>query len=97
MTYAVWVARRDLDPSSLQSLEELLDRSLEYGLSHPEEVLTEALSRCPVDKERLSIYFQNLQYRTNDLSAEGLVEFGGRLALNRFLAKPPIKRPLTAH
>lgn len=97
MTYAVWVARRDLDFDSLQILEEILDQSLEYGLAHPEEVLAEALSRCPVDPERLSLYFRNLQYRTTDRSAEGLVEFGGRLALNRFLTKPPVKRPLTAH
>lgn len=89
MTYAVWVARADLDEERLAMANRLLRASREWGLRLPPELLAEGHRRCGLDEERLRQYFTRLQYVTNTRSAEGLMEFGGRWALNRLIERPP--------
>ncbi len=89
MTYAVWVARADLDDESLENANSLLNASREWGLRLPPELLDEARRRCGLDVERLRQYFTRLQYRSSVRSAEGLIEFGGRWALNHLIGRPP--------
>lgn len=96
MTYAVWVARRDLPAGRLRYAVERLEESLAYGETHPQEVLQTAFERSGLGRERLLSYYRGLRFRTEPSSAEGFVEFGGRLALRRFL-EAPIERPMTAH
>ncbi len=83
MTYAVWVARVDLDSERLKLANDLLAASRAWGTTLPAELLAEGERRSGVGQERLKAYFQRLQYQTTAHSAEGLVEFGGRLVLNR--------------
>lgn len=90
MTFAVWVARADLDAERLQLATKLLGASREWGKTLPAELLEQAQRRSGLEEERLRNYFCRLQYQTTMLSAEGLVEFGGRLALNRLLGKSPV-------
>lgn len=89
MTFAVWVARADLDLERLQLANNLLSASRAWGQRLDPELLSEGARRSGVDEERLRRYFQRLQYRTTVTSAEGLVEFGGRLVLNRLMGRPP--------
>lgn len=88
MTYAVWVARADLDKARIELATKLLEESLEWGRQHKDEVLAEGLRRCPLDRARLDDYFQRIHFQTTQKSAEGLLEFGGRLVLNRLLGRP---------
>lgn len=81
MTFAVWVARADLDAERLELANRLLSASRAWGCALPEELLREAEQRSGLDPERLKRYFQRLQYQTTPRSAEGLMEFGGRLVL----------------
>lgn len=83
MTFAVWVARADLDAERLQLATELLGASRAWGQQLLPELLAEGERRCGASQERLRDYFSRLQYKSTTRSAEGLVEFGGRLALNR--------------
>ena len=89
MTYAVWVARADLDTERLQLANDLLAASRAWGTTLPAELLAEGERRSGVGQERLKAYFQRLQYQSTARSAEGLVEFGGRLVLNRLKAERP--------
>lgn len=90
MTYAVWVARADLDAERVQLATDLLSASREWGQKLEPELLAEGRRRCGVDEERLGRYFRRLQYRTTARSAEGMVEFGGRMVLNRLMGRPPV-------
>lgn len=90
MTYAVWVARAELDAERLALASELMSASRAWGEQLFPELLQEGEQRTGVDQERLRHYFQRLQYKTTARSAEGFVEFGGRLALHRLLGKPPV-------
>lgn len=90
MTYALWVARADLDAERLKLANDLLGRSREWGLELPAELLAEGERRSGVGQERLRAYFQRLQYKSCARSAEGLVEFGGRLALHRLMGQSPM-------
>ncbi len=90
MTYAVWVARADLDAERLKMATELLAASRSWGLTLPPELLAEGERRSGVGQERLKAYFQRLQYQSTARSAEGLVEFGGRLVLNRLMGRPSV-------
>lgn len=88
MTYAVWVARAELDDERLTRATELLRQSLAWGQENPELILDEAQKRCSAARPRLAEYFARLNFEVNTLSAEGLLEFGGRLVLNRLLGRP---------
>ena len=87
MTYAVWIARADLDAERLKLATDLLFTSRAWGLGLPLELLAEGERRSGVGQERLKAYFQRLQYQSSAHSAEGLVEFGGRLVLNRLMER----------
>lgn len=88
MTYAVWVARAELDEERLELARELLRESLSWGQSHSAEITEQGQRRCPIEATRLQAYLQRIQYETTQKSAEGLLEFGGRLVLNRLLGRP---------
>lgn len=88
MTFALWVARKGLEPQKLALGQDLLTRSRDWGLGLEESLLLEAERRSGVDKERLRAYYQTLQYETTVRSAEGLLEFGGRFALKRAASRP---------
>jgi chorismate dehydratase len=90
MTFAVWVARAELDTERVQLATQLLAASRQWGQQLTPELLAEGEARSGVDQERLRRYFQRLQYKTTARSAEGLVEFGGRLVLNRLLDTPTV-------
>jgi chorismate dehydratase len=89
MTFAVWVARADLDAQRLELATGLLAASRQWGQRLEPELLAEGEKRSGVDQQRLRRYFQRLQYQTTAKSAEGLVEFGGRLVLKRMVGRPP--------
>jgi chorismate dehydratase len=89
MTFAVWVARAELDPERVKLATSLLAASREWGQRLEPELLAEGERRSGVDQERLRRYFGRLQYQTTARSAEGLIEFGGRLVLNRLIGRPP--------
>lgn len=89
MTFAVWVARADLDAARVQLATRLLAASREWGRRLEPELLAEGEKRSGVDQERLRKYFQRLQYKTTTRSAEGLIEFGGRMVLNRLIGPSP--------
>lgn len=89
MTFAVWVARVELDAERVRLAADLLAASRDWGLRLEPELLAEGERRCGVEQDRLRAYFQRLQYQTTSRSAEGLVEFGGRLALNRLKTQRP--------
>lgn len=88
MTFAVWVARADLDAERMRLATSLLGASRDWGQQLRPELLAEGQRRSGVEQERLLRYFQRLQYKTTARSAEGLVEFGARLVLNRLMGKP---------
>ena len=93
MTFAVWVARAELDPERVKLATNLLAASRKWGQLLEPELLAEGERRSGVDEERLRNYFGRLQYQTTARSAEGLIEFGGRLVLNRLKAGPGMGRP----
>ena len=88
MTFAVWVARADLDAEGVALATELLGASRQWGQQLEPELLAEGEKRSGVSQERLRKYFQRLQYKSTARSAEGLIEFGGRLVLNRLIGSP---------
>ncbi len=88
MTFAVWVARADLDADRLELANRVLGASRDWGIQLLPELLAEGESRCGASQERLKNYYTRLQYKTTSRSAEGLVEFGGRLALDRLKQQP---------
>ena len=91
MTFAVWVARQDLETSALDEARSLLSRSLDWGKAQAETVLKEACQRSALSRERLMDYFSNLEYRTTPESELGFSEFRSRVKRHRVFGK---KRPL---
>ena len=89
MTFAVWVAREGLEQERLDQANELLSESLAWGASHLDSVLAEAQARSGLDEDRIRTYLERIQFAPNIKAAEGLLEFGGRVALNSLLGRPP--------
>lgn len=83
MTFAVWVARACLEEDALMLATRLLEESREWGLGLEPELLREGNRRCGIGLDRLKRYYQNLRYETTIRSAEGLLDFGARLALKK--------------
>lgn len=79
MTYAVWVARADLDQERFAGARELLSHSVEWGEAHFDEVLQHGHDRSGVSLERLDNYLSGLRYRTDSRSQAGFDEFRRRL------------------
>lgn len=79
MTYAIWVARQDLEPAKKMEAQGLLSQSLAWGESHLQTVLEEGALRSGLTTSRLASYLKRIQYRSSPASQIGFEEFSRRL------------------
>lgn len=84
--FALWTIRRSLPANVKQRFAELLERSLELGLSQIEEIASEFAGELGRPEE-LSSYLRNFHYRLGPEEMRGLEEFR-RLVLEHDLLKP---------
>ena len=75
MTYAVWVARRDLGRAKLEQARNMLARSCEWGEREKDAVLNEARRRSGLAIEHLDSYLANIQFQVTNRSAAGYRRF----------------------
>ncbi|MFA5505354.1 MAG: menaquinone biosynthesis protein [Vulcanimicrobiota bacterium] len=75
MTYAVWVARRDLSKEGFDLARELLARSCDWGEQAMDEVVAEAHRRSGLAVGELQRYFEGLQFRVTPESRAGYRRF----------------------
>ncbi|MBI3924662.1 MAG: menaquinone biosynthesis protein [Armatimonadetes bacterium] len=83
MVFAVWIASRSFlaaSPSAFEEVQAVLLRSLEWGESHPSEVVHEACRRTGLPAARIENYFSALRFRLDSPAQRGLVEFFRRAA-----------------
>ncbi|MCA9779247.1 MAG: menaquinone biosynthesis protein [Candidatus Eremiobacteraeota bacterium] len=71
MTYAVWVARRDLPKSRLQEARDILARSCSWGESNMEKVVEEAHRRSGLPRPELHRYLTGIRFRVTPESKAG--------------------------
>lgn len=79
MTFAVWVARRELPEAALGEAEAILQRSLRWGRDNWERVLEVGCARSALSAERLNRYWQGIRFPTTEESERGFQEFRSRL------------------
>lgn len=79
MTFAVWVARRELSESSLKEAEAILERSLAWGSANWERVLETGGRRSSLTAERLNSYWAGIRFGVTEESERGFQEFRSRL------------------
>lgn len=89
MTFAVWVARADIDRGRLQVAREVLNRSLEWGREHKATVLSEACHRSGLSESRLENYYQPLNYRATERSEAGFREYRSLLMRRKVVHHSP--------
>ncbi len=75
MTYAVWVARRDLPQNKLEQARDILAESCSWGERELETVVEEAHRRSGLPKQELERYFQGIRFRVTDQSRAGYHKF----------------------
>jgi chorismate dehydratase len=75
MTYAVWVARRDLDPEKLNQARDILARSCQWGERNKETVLKEARGRSGLGMEHLESYLGGIKFQVTEDSVAGYRRF----------------------
>lgn len=79
MTFAVWVARRELPETALLEAEAILRRSLQWGQDNWERVLEVGCARSTLSAERLNAYWQGIRFPVTEQSELGFQEFRSRL------------------
>ena len=79
MTYAVWVARADIDEASFVEAERLFRLSVKWGKSNFQDVLREASQRSRLDLGRLESYYSKLSFSSTEESELGFLQFRSRL------------------
>lgn len=90
MTFAVWVARKELDKSDVDRARSLLRESLEWGAEHNDEVVAEGARRSGLSEARIKTYLGNLNFFTTEESRPGFLEFRARLKRRRIFGVPPV-------
>lgn len=84
MTFAVWVARRELQSTELAEAERILKRSLAWGQEHWNQVLEVGCGRSSLSAERMSRYLRGIRFPTTDESELGFQEFRARLNRQKY-------------
>ncbi len=90
MTFAVWVARKDLPPSEVNRARSLLKASLAWGSEHNDDVVAEGARRSGLSEARIRSYLENLNFLTTEESRPGFLEFRTRLRQRRIFGVPPV-------
>ena len=85
MTFALWVARRDLARDELLQAQALLESSLTWGRQNKDTVIREGHQRSGLSCDRVAAYYQKIQYMTDSKSNAGFSEFRSRLKRSRIL------------
>lgn len=75
MVFAVWAARRDLDPGALLRLDQALAAAVEDARTHAADVARDASARYAYPAGYLARYFERLRYRFGRREREGLLRF----------------------
>jgi chorismate dehydratase len=75
MTYAVWVARRDLGAQELDQARDILARSCQWGEREKKVVLEEAHRRSGLSIEHLDSYLSSIKFQVTRDSAAGYRRF----------------------
>lgn len=75
MTYAVWVARRDLPEDKLEQARDILAESCSWGERELKRVVEEAHRRSGLPTQELERYFKGIQFRVTAESKAGYQEF----------------------
>lgn len=86
MTFAVWVARAELDRARVEQAKSLLKSSLAWGTEHLEFLLKVGQERSGLSAGRLRDYLAKIQFRTTSRSRAGFLEFRSRLRAQRVLS-----------
>lgn len=90
MTFAVWVARKDLGPELLAEARGLLRSSLAWGETNRDQVLAEGCERSGLSMARVESYLDSINFKTTDASHQGLQEYRKRLKRPRIFGPPPV-------
>ena len=75
MTFAVWVARRDIEPERLVAAQDVLRRSVEWGKENLPTVLAEGVARSVLSESRLKSYYERLNFEATPASEVGFREY----------------------
>ncbi|MFB3113113.1 MAG: MqnA/MqnD/SBP family protein, partial [Gemmatimonadales bacterium] len=78
--FAVWAARRDVNPSAVAAVHRSLLASRDWGLSHIDELATEAAGVTNIGVGECREYLSGLNYELSYRHLEGLTSFFRRLA-----------------
>lgn len=82
MSYAVWVARRDLEPEKLAQAKETLQQSCSWGEENSTRVVEQACRRSGLPKARLEDYYRRLNFRVTPESAQGYQMFKDQVLID---------------
>jgi chorismate dehydratase len=75
MVFAVWAARRELDPDALTRIDRALAATVEDARVHASEVARAASAQYAYPPGFLARYFERLRYRFGRREREGLARF----------------------
>jgi chorismate dehydratase len=78
--FAVWAARREVDPSEVAAVHRALLASRDWGLSHLDELAADAAKTTGIDVDVCREYLSGLNYALSYRHLEGLTSFFRRLA-----------------
>ncbi len=78
--FAVWAARRDVNPSAVAAVHRSLLASRDWGLSHLDELAAEAAGVTNIGVSECREYLSGLNYALSYRHLEGLTSFFRRLA-----------------
>jgi chorismate dehydratase len=78
--FAVWAARRKVNPDAVRRLHQALLQSREWGLGHLDELALAASEHTGIGVARLSEYLADLDYALSYRHLAGLTDFFRRLA-----------------
>ncbi len=79
--FAVWAARRDVNPSAVAAVHRSLLASRDWGLSHLDELATDAAGVTNIGVSECREYLSGLNYALSYRHLEGLTSFFRRLAV----------------
>ena len=78
--FAVWAARRDVNPATVAAVHRSLLASRDWGLLHLDELATEAAGVTNIGVSECREYLSGLNYALSYRHLEGLTSFFRRLA-----------------
>ncbi len=73
--FAVFSARKNIETSRLDRLQQELDNALSWSALHPQEIEHAALRQCKLNSKRIRAYYASLGYRLGPQEIESLELF----------------------